>query len=764
MSNEKIEGDISPPKSAMSEMDRRLQQAEVLLEVSSRLAAAENLDDVMEVVIDITMRAMGPDRVVLFINDPDSGELHSQNVVDNVKHEIRIPNTSGVAGHVFQSGKGVVVHDAYRNKHFNAQVDKLTGYRTRSILCAPIRTGKGDVIGVTQALNKKRGKFTRDDLNLMEFMGAQAAASLRSTLSIEQMKKSRLKELELLEVASKLNSEINLGTLLRKVMGQVSSMLNAQRSTLFLNDEKTGELWSEVGEGLDATEIRLPNHTGIAGTVFRTGESVNIPHAYADLRFNPDFDRRTNFFTRSILCVPVVNMKGNKIGVTQVLNKRGCPFDTEDERRLKAFTAQISIGLENAKMVADIQRMKNYNESMLESMSNGVITIDEDGRLATCNKAGLAILRGTADEILGCHIKDFFAGVNAWLLEKIEQVEKAQSSENIMDAVLHFDGDDLSVNVTVLPFLSADHKKIGSMLMVEDISYEKRVKSTMARYMDPSLADKLLSGGDDILGGQSVSATVLFSDIRGFTTLTEELGPQGTVKLLNDYFTIMVDCIRRHDGMLDKFIGDALMAAFGIPIAHGDDEDRCVRAAIDMITDLGAWNQKRALNGLAAIDMGIGINTDTVVSGNIGSPKRMDYTMIGDGVNLAARLESACKQYNARILISEHTYRKLRGTYRIREVDRVVVKGKTKSISVFEILDYHNDVTFPHIIEVLAHFRNGISRYRARNWQKAIESFQEALALNPRDRLCEIYIERCEYIKDHEPDDDWDGVWVMDAK
>jgi len=202
------------------------------------------------------------------------------------------------------------------------------------------------------------------------------------------------------------------------------------------------------------------------------------------------------------------------------------------------------------------------------------------------------------------------------------------------------------------------------------------MKSTMSRYMDPALADQLLAGGEDILGGQSKKATVLFSDIQGFTSVTEELGAQGTVSLLNEYFTIMVECIENSQGMLDKFIGDAIMACFGIPLSREGDEDRAVQCAISMITELQKWNIERANNGLNPVNMRIGLNTDEVVSGNIGSPKRMDYTIIGDGVNLAARLESGCKQYGARIMISEYTYRQLKGTYRIREVDRVVVQGK----------------------------------------------------------------------------------------
>ena len=197
---------------------------------------------------------------------------------------------------------------------------------------------------------------------------------------------------------------------------------------------------------------------------------------------------------------------------------------------------------------------------------------------------------------------------------------------------------------------------LGILLMIEDISSEKRMKSTMSRYMDPGIADQLLEEGSDIMGGLDTTATLLFSDLRSFTNITESLGAQGTVKLLNEYFEIMVGGITEQGGMLDKFIGDAIMAAFGLPISHDDDEDRGVKAGINMIERLWNWNDQREKEGKPPLDMGLGLNTDKIVAGNIGSQKRMDYTMDRDGVNLAARLESACKQYNARILISDFTF------------------------------------------------------------------------------------------------------------
>ncbi len=578
--------------------------------------------------------------------------------------------------------------------------------------------------------------------------------------------------MEFLRLVSEITAELDLDALLQRVMAEATRMLRAERSTLFLVDERTDELVARVAEGDSVGEIRFPATAGIAGAVFSTGQSINIPHAYADLRFNPELDRQTGFFTRSILCVPVVTNDGTTIGVTQVLNRRGGPFTAEDEQRLKAFTAQVSIALQNAKLFDDVQNMRNYSEAMLASMSNGVITLDMNGMVATCNRAGVRILCPDADSVVGRHYADVFGDADAIIGAMVARVADGavRKPELAMDVdILRVsqatDGaaEVVSSNVSVLPLIGGAGEHLGTMVVIEDISGEKRVRTTMARYMDPGLADQLVRGDEDILGGKSVEASVLFSDIRSFTSLSEELGPQATVTMLNEYFTIMVDCIQQQGGMLDKFIGDAIMAAFGLPVAHDDDADRAVQAAISMISSLFAWNEERARDGRKPIDMGIGINTGTVVAGNIGSPKRMDFTMIGDGVNLASRLESACKQYSARILISEHTLGKLNGVYRTRDVDHVVVKGKTLPVAVHEVLDYHTPQTFPNLMDAVNHFHDGIEKYRSGNWERAIDAFRETLRANPADALADTYIERCTVLVENPPTE-WDGIWVMTSK
>ncbi|MBI4969184.1 MAG: GAF domain-containing protein [Rhodospirillales bacterium] len=752
------------PLLAKSDAKRAPKLTEFLLDVSNRLAASHSLIEALGTLEEITRTAIGTERGAVFLNDAATGELFSLVTEGKFTREIRIFNTTGIAGHVYSSGEGLIIHDAYSDPRFNSSVDAMTGFKTKSILCVPLCNLKGDRIGVAQLLNKQKGHFTQADFALLETTVAQAAIALESHLTVENIERARKQELEFLGVVSDISSELKLGPLLQKIIGTITRMLDAERSTLFINDEKTNELFTMVGEGLGATQIRLPNHLGIAGAVFTSRETINIPYAYADLRFNPAFDRKTGFFTRSILCVPVINKDGKGIGVTQVLNKRGGAFTAEDEARLKAFVSQISIGLENAKLFDDVQNIKNYNESILESMTNGVITLNEDGKIVTCNAAGLRILKVDPAEILNRPAKDFFVEDNAWVMEKIQATEAQGHGDVIMDAELVIEGEKVSTNVTVLPLASTTGKKLGSLVMVEDISSEKRMKSTMSRYMDPTLADKLLAGGEAIMGGQSSIATVLFSDIRSFTTLTEELGPQGTVSLLNEYFTVMVDCITNEGGMLDKFIGDAIMAVFGTPLPHDDDEDRGVRAAIAMMNGLARYNERRASEGKKPVDMGIGLNTDSIVSGNIGSPKRMDYTVIGDGVNLASRLESATKQYGARILISEFTKARLKSTYRMRAVDKVVVKGKTKPVEVFEVLDFHTDQTFPHMMEVLGHFSFGVELYRKGQIDEAEKAFREALKLHPNDYCAKMYIERCQHLKDEPPGPGWDGVWVMKSK
>ena len=286
---------------------------------------------------------------------------------------------------------------------------------------------------------------------------------------------------------------------------------------------------------------------------------------------------------------------------------------------------------------------------------------------------------------------------------------------------------------------------IGFILIFEDITSEKRVKSTMARYMDRDLADRLLEGGD--LAGATQQASVLFSDIRDFTGLAERLGARDTVSMLNDYFSEMVDVVQAHRGMLDKYIGDAIMAVFGTPFPSDDDAENAVAAAVHMIAKLRVFNRDRTLRNLPPIDIRVGVNTGEVVAGNIGSPKRVDYTVIGDSVNLASRLEGANKFYGTNILISETSLQALGDqNYPVRELDLIRVKGRNKPLAVFEIYAEHEDASTDALLQA---FGGGLASYRERRWQEACEHFRNALSVSPS----QIFLERSEHYHCDPPDE-----------
>ena len=291
--------------------------------------------------------------------------------------------------------------------------------------------------------------------------------------------------------------------------------------------------------------------------------------------------------------------------------------------------------------------MRNYNESILKSLTNGVISLDHDRRVQKIIKQLKILLKNLILILKETQLKLFWVK-NTWLYDAIEQVDKTGSEKQISDIDLHsINSKKLAVNMSIAPLKNLEDQSSGFLAVIEDISQEKRVRNTMARYMPGSVVEQLLEQAEENLSGSLQPVTILFSDIRGFTTRSEEIGARATVSMLNEYLSLMVDIIEEHDGILDKFIGDAIMGLFGAPFPRPDDAINSVKTAQGMLKSLGKLNSIRVKRGEFPIEIGIGINTGEVVVGNIGSAKRMDYTVIGDAVNLAARLESATKQYSS---------------------------------------------------------------------------------------------------------------------
>ena len=211
------------------------------------------------------------------------------------------PADHGIAGSVYRHGKGVIIPDAYAEPRFNRDVDTRTGYRTRNILCVPIRNKKNEVIGVTQALNKREGEFDAEDQQLLESLSSQAAAALENAQLFEKVERAQREEAVFIDVVSLIASEILLEPLLEKILAAATQLLGADRGALFLYDSSSNELYSRVAGGVASREIRFPANAGIAGECFSTGTPISIDDAYNDPRFNPDVDKGTGYRTRNIL-------------------------------------------------------------------------------------------------------------------------------------------------------------------------------------------------------------------------------------------------------------------------------------------------------------------------------------------------------------------------------------------------------------------------------------------------------------------------------
>ena len=290
---------------------------------------------------------------------------------------------------------------------------------------------------------------------------------------------------------------------------------------------------------------------------------------------------------------------------------------------------------------------------------------------------------------------------------------------------------------------------------------EERIRHIFQKYVPAEVIDEVLKlEADRLLVGKKQTATILFSDIRGFTSISEKLPADRLVASLNTYFNIMVAIIIEQRGEIDKFIGDSIMAVFGMHGHNPDDPLRACMTGLKMLDAVKAFNRKQSLEGRQPFQIGIGLNTGEVIIGNIGSSQKLAYTCIGDEVNLASRLEGLTKMYQVPIIISEYTYKETKGAVNARELDAVRVKGKLKPVKIFQP---YTDA-MPKVKHGYELFNEGVSSYRGKNFKGALKLFNESKEVLGKDIPSGIYIERCDELIKEPPGDDWDGVYTAKSK
>jgi len=338
----------------------------------------------------------------------------------------------------------------------------------------------------------------------------------------------------------------------------------------------------------------------------------------------------------------------------------------------------------------------------------------------------------------------------------------------------------LPLFLPVLGFLLVNGGALLDRLVLE-IRAKSRIKNLFGTYVSPEVVERMISSGEDPkLGGQEAEITAFFSDIQGFSTFSEKLGAERLVTLMIDYLSAMTDILVYRGGTLDKYIGDAIVGMFGAPLPFPDHAYRACAATIEMQKKQVELREKWRTEGgwpeiVYQMQSRIGLNTGPAVIGNMGSPRRFNYTMMGDTVNLAARCESGAKSYGVYTMVTGETRlasAAAKDDIAFRYLDKIVVKGRTKPAEIFEVLGFANELSI-QTEDCIDLYGSGIERYLARDWDEARAAFEKSaiLELSQPGSLPGVYtnpsremFERCARMKATPPGDDWDGRYVMESK
>jgi adenylate cyclase len=317
-------------------------------------------------------------------------------------------------------------------------------------------------------------------------------------------------------------------------------------------------------------------------------------------------------------------------------------------------------------------------------------------------------------------------------------------------------------------FLASGALSLGFEYVLERME-KLRTRRTLERYVSKNLVKEILENPDSFyssLRGVRLPATILFSDIVGFTSMTESADPEALVKQLNEYLSRMTAAVFEHNGTLDKFIGDAVMAVWGNVSSRGvvEDAKACTRTALSMRRELQALNKRWEGEGIAPFHIGIGINHGDVLVGNIGSQEKADPTVIGDAVNLASRLEALTRTYGVDILVGARASELISDEFNLRSVALVQVKGKTKPVEIFALLGAKKEPGEPEFLQRLETYEMGFRKFRERDFAQARILFSQFLEFHPDDTLARMYLERALEYEAEPPDTAWNAVEVFKKK
>jgi len=546
---------------------------------------------------------------------------------------------------------------------------------------------KQDLLGLFCIGNKFMNQsFTDLDIKIMSIISSHLTKALYNHFLIKELDNKKreinlkLLELEtLFDISVAISSVLNIEELSEDVLWRSVGILNASKGMLLIQDKDNPILrpistfnWNEE-KNLVSKKL----------TVFK-----NIKESKKGL-FLIEKDKTTlqKKLNEKNLIITPLQVKSKTLGYMVLCDKetrKGVEeFNSLDLDLLTALSNQAAVAMENAALFKDITKEKNFNESILSSIATGVVTINVLGEIDSVNSAGLKILKKEKEDIIGNHYMYLFEK-DEEIIELIIKTETKNKKNTTTNIPFLSVSKETKINFSVSPRIDKNEEIKGLVLAIEDITDVSKIKKTFKRYVSKQVVDELLDDDAKLnLGGEKREVTVLFSDIRGFTSMSEKMEPEEVVSTLNSYFSLMIDIVFKNNGTLDKIIGDELMIVFGAPTSSDDDTERAVKTAIEMQNKIEIFNKQRIIKKEIPIKVGIGINKGLVVSGNIGSRELMDYTVIGDTVNLGARLCSAAGPDE--IIISNSVWFETKNTFNYKKLKPIKVKGKKDEIQVYKI-------------------------------------------------------------------------------
>ncbi len=516
---------------------------------------------------------------------------------------------------------------------------------------------------------------------------------------VEALENAHRQSLALMDIAQAMNSSLDLDTVLQMVIDYIIRLTRAERGFLMLRDED-GELRTVIArhwEKEDLSPAELNFSHSIVQRVVSTGEPVLTSNAQRDPRFR-NGQSVALYHLRSVICVPL-KVKDRLVGVIYVDNRmRSGVFGPQHLGMLMAFAHQAATALENARLfqevrraLAEVTQLKDLLDRVFASIASGVVTVDTEGRIVMCNRAAERLLGATFEDIRGYSWEQVLAPLASTLRGYWQSVVQEGRSVVGVEVSPDWPGRGrVYWQLAMSPWYGEGQQLMGATLVIHDLTEQRRLEQLQRlfeRMVSPEVI-RQLSWERIRPGGERRLITVAFVDLRGFTAFGEQVPPETLVRVLNRYLAMAAGVFLEEGGTVDKFMGDAVMAWFNAPVEQADHALRAVRAAWRIQQRLQELH--RQLDPSQRLGMGIGIHTGEAVIGLIGNERRLDYTAIGDAVNLAKRLEEAARA--GQILLTEATYRQVRDQVQARPLAALRVKGRQASVRVYEVLGLREPV------------------------------------------------------------------------